>query len=161
MLRKKILSIAVLACLVVPAGGAIAGEAQGLGAERTRIDIQAMDYHFMLQDGSDFPSKLDPGQYRFRFHNGSEKRLHEVVMIKLRHGKRIRQLLRMSDKEVEKHIRFIGATGAQPGEDGKPFNARVIRGRYAMLCFVTNRRGAKPHFLKGMIHRFNVDVPWG
>jgi hypothetical protein len=157
MLRKKILSVAAVTCLVLPAGSGLAAEPQE--PERTRIGIEAMDYHFMLQNGSEFPRKLARGDYRFRFHNASEKRLHEVVMIKLRHGKTIRQLLKMSDKEVEKHIRFMGASFAKPGRDGKPFNATLIRGRYAMLCFVTNRPRAKPHMLKGMIHRFNVDPP--
>jgi hypothetical protein len=159
MLRKKILTVAVLTCLVVPAGNALAGEPQE--PERKRVGIEAMDYHFMLQDGSDFPKQLDRGRYRFRFHNGSEERLHEVVMFKLRHGKTLNQLLRMPARKAQRHIRFMGSSFAKPGEDGKPFNARLIRGRYALLCFVTNREGAKPHFLKGMLHRFNVDRPFG
>jgi hypothetical protein len=161
MLRKKILSVAVLACLVVPAGSAIAGGTQGPGAERTRVGIQAEDYHFMLQDGSDFPRQMDRGKYRFRFHNGSEKRLHEVVMFKLRHGKTVNQLLSMPERKAERHLRVMGFSFARPGRDGKPFNAKLIRGRYVVLCFVSNRQGAKPHFLKGMMHRFNVDKPFG
>jgi hypothetical protein len=159
MLRKKILTVAALTCLVVPAGNAFAGAPQE--PERTRVGIEGMDYHFMLQDGSDFPKQLDRGRYRFRFHNGSETRLHEVVMFKLRHGKTVKQLLSMSDDKVQRHIRMMGFSFAQPGEDGDAFNARLIRGRYAMLCFVANRQGAKSHFLKGMLHRFNVDRPFG
>jgi len=155
MLRRKILSVAAITCLVLPAGGAVAGGTP----ERTRIGLQAMDYHFMRQDGSDFPRKLDRGDYRFLFHNASEKRLHEIVMFKLRHGKTVRQLLRMPEEKAEKHIRFMGASFAKPGEDGKAFNTTLIRGRYAMICFVANSRRAKPHFMKGMIHRFNVDPP--
>ena len=154
MLRKRIVSVAAVTCLLLSAGSALAGE-----PERTRVGIEAMDYHFMLQDGSDFPTDLARGKYRFRFHNGSEKRLHEVVMFKLRHGKTLKQLLSMSDRRVERHIRFMGASFAKPGKDGKPFNAKLIRGRYALLCFVTNRPRAKPHFLKGMIHRFDVARP--
>ena len=154
MLSKRIVSVVAVACLLIPAGSALAGE-----PERTRVGIQAMDYHFMLQDGSDFPKDLARGKYRFRFHNGSEKRLHEVVMFKLRHGKTVKQLLSMSDKKVQRHIRLMGFSFAEPGEDGKAFNAKLIRGRYAVICFVTNRRGAKPHFLKGMLHRFDVARP--
>jgi len=160
-LRKKILSLAVLACLVVPASSALAGGTQGPGAERTRVGIQAEDYHFMLQDGSDFPRQMDRGKYRFRFHNDSEKRLHEVVMFKLRHGKTVNQLLSMPERKAERHLRVMGFSFARPGRDGKPFNAKLIRGRYVALCFVSNRQGAKPHFLKGMMHRFNVDKPFG
>jgi hypothetical protein len=161
MLRKRILSAAILACLVVPAGSALAGETQGQGPDRTRVDIEALDYHFMLQDGSNFPKHLDDGKYRFRFHNGSEKRLHEVVMFKLRHGKTVKQLLSMPGRKAERHIRLMGASFAKPGKDGDPFNAKLIRGRYVMFCFLSNRRGAKPHFLKGMLHRFNVNRPFG
>jgi len=159
MLRKKLLAVATMTCLVLPAGSALAGESQG--PERTRVGIEAMDYHFMLQDGSDFPKKLARGKYRFRFHNASEKRLHEVVMFKLRHGKTVKQLLSMPEKKAQRHIRLMGFSFAEPGKDGKPFNAKLIRGRYAMICFVANRDGAKPHFLKGMLHRFNVGSPRG
>lgn len=156
MLKKKVLSVAAAACLVLPAGSAFAGE-PAPGPERTRIGIEAMDYHFMLEDGSDFPKRLVRGKYRFRFHNASESRLHEVVMFKLRHGKTVRQLLSMPEEKAERHIRFMGASFARPGRDGDPFNAKLIPGRYALLCFVSNRQGAKPHFLKGMLHRFNVE----
>jgi hypothetical protein len=159
MLRKRILTVAAVTCLVLPAGNAFAGGPQE--PERTRVGIEAMDYHFMLQDGSDFPKQLDRGKYRFRFHNGSETRHHHVVMFKLRHGKTLKQLLSMPENKAERHLRFMGFSFAKPGEDGDPFNAKLIRGRYAMLCFVSNRQGAKPHFLKGMVHRFNVDRPFG
>jgi hypothetical protein len=153
-LKKRILAVAAVACLVLPAGSALAGE-----PERTRVGIVAMDYHYMLEDGSDFPKKLERGKYRFRFRNDSEKRVHELIMFKLRHGKTVKQLLRMSDREVQKHIRLMGATFAPPGEEGKAFNTRLIAGRYAVICFVQNSRRAKPHFMKGMLHRFNVDRP--
>jgi hypothetical protein len=143
---------------VLPAGNAFAGEQQD--PERERVGIEGMDYHFMLQGGSDLPRQMDAGKYRFKFHNGSETRVHEVVMFKLRHGKTVKQLLSMPENKAERHLRFMGATFAEPGEDGDAFNAKLIRGRYAMLCFVTNRQGAKPHFLKGMVHRFNVDRPF-
>jgi hypothetical protein len=158
MLRKRILTVAAVTCLVLPAGNAFAGEQQD--PERTRVDIEALDYHFMLEGGSDFPRQLEAGKYRFRFHNASEKRLHEVVMFKLRHGKTVKQLLSMPGNKAERHLRFMGASFAKPGEDGDSFNAKLIRGRYAMLCFVSNRQGAKPHFMKGMLHRFNVDRPF-
>ncbi len=82
--------------------------------------------------------------------------MHVVVMFKLRHEKTLKQLLSMPQKKAERHIRFIGASFAKPGESGKAFKAKLITGRYAMLCFVQNRKRAKPHFLKKMLHRFNV-----
>jgi hypothetical protein len=157
MLRKRILTVAAVACLVLPAGNAFAGEQD---PERERVGIEAMDYHFGLQGGLDFPRQMEAGKYRFKFHNSSETRLHEVVMFKLRHGKTVKELLSMSDRRVERHIRLMGASFAEPGEDGDAFNAKLIRGRYAMLCFVSNQQGAKPHFMKGMLHRFNVDRPF-
>jgi hypothetical protein len=158
MLRKRILTVAAVTCLVLPAGNAFAGGPQE--PERTRVDIEAMDYHFGLEGGSDFPRQMDAGKYRFRFHNASDTRLHDVNMFKLRHGKTVKELLSMSDRRVQRHIRVMGGSFAQPGEDGDAFNAKLIRGRYAMLCFVSNRQGAKPHFMKGMLHRFNVDRPF-
>jgi hypothetical protein len=80
MLKKKFLSVAAAACLVLPAGSAFAGEAPA--PERTRMDIVGMDYHFMLADGSEFPRRLAKGDYRFTFRNDSEKRFHEVVIFK-------------------------------------------------------------------------------
>jgi hypothetical protein len=154
ILKKKLLSVVATACLVLPAGSAFAGEP---APERTRVDIVAMDYHFMLGDGSEFPHKLKRGEYRFTFRNDSEKRVHEVVMFKLRHGKTVKQLLRMPERKAQRHIRFMGASFAPPGEEGKAFRTKLIWGRYALICFVQNRKRAKPHFMKGMLHRFNVD----
>jgi hypothetical protein len=155
-LKKKLLSVAAIACLVLPAGSALAGEQE---RERTRVGIVAMDYHFMLNDGSEFPRKLERGKYRFRFRNDSEKFIHEVVMFKLRHGKTVKQLLNMPEKRAQRHLRLMGVAFAPPGEEGKSFNAKLIPGRYAMLCFVQNKKRSKPHFLKGMLHRFDVDRP--
>jgi hypothetical protein len=155
-LKKKLVSVVAVACLVLPAGSAFAGEQE---RERTRVGIVAMDYHFMKGDGSEFPRKMDRGRYRFRFRNDSEKHVHEIAMYRLRHGKTLNQLLRMSEERVAKHIRFMGRSFAPPGEAGKSFNARLKVGRYAMVCFVQNTRRAKPHVLKGMRHRFDVDRP--
>jgi hypothetical protein len=157
MLKKKFVAVLAAACLVIPAGSAVAGEP---APERTRVDIVGMDYHFMLADGSEFPRKLDRGAYKFTFRNDSEKRIHEVVIFRLLHGKKLRWLLRVSEEKAERHIRFIGATFAKPGKEAKrPIRADLIKGRYAMLCFVQNKRRAKPHFLKGMMHRFDVVKP--
>ena len=158
MLKKRFVAVLAAACLVIPAGNAFAGEEPA--PERTRVDIVAMDYHFMLADGSEFPRKLDKGAYKFTFRNDSEKRIHEVVMFKLLHGKKLRWLLRVSEEKAQRHIRFIGATFAKPGKEAKkPIRADLARGRYAMLCFVQNGRRTKPHFLKGMMHRFDVVKP--
>lgn len=158
MLKKKFLSVAVAACLVLPAGSALAGEEPA--PERTRVDIVGMDYHFMLADGSEFPRKLDKGDYKFTFRNDSEKRIHEVVLFKLLHGKKLNWLLKVSEKKAQKHIRFMGAAFAMPGEKAeKPIRTSLTKGRYAMLCFVQNRKRTKPHFLKGMKHRFDVVRP--
>jgi len=156
-MRKKILGVAVAACMALPAaGGAIPTAAAGEVTEFTKVDIVAMDYHFMLADGSEFPKELKKGEYKFTFENQSEKRMHEVAMFKLRHGKTIKQLLNMPQKKVERHIRVIGGSFAEPGETGKAFKAKLITGRYAMLCFVQNSKKSAPHFAKGMLHRFNV-----
>lgn len=158
MLKKKFLSVAVAACLVLPAGSAFAGEEPA--PERTRVDIVGMDYHFMLADGSEFPKKLAKGPYKFTFRNDSETRIHEVVIFKLLHGKKLRWLMKVSEKKAQRHIRFMGATFSKPGKEAKrPIRADLAKGRYAMLCFVRNGKRKKPHFLKGMMHRFDVVRP--
>ena len=156
-MKKRILGGAVAAFMALPAlGGALPTAAAGGDPDRTRVHTAAMDYHFMLEDGSDFPKRLHRGKYRFTFEYQSKKRLHEIVMFKLRHGKTIKQILKMPEKKAERHIRFIGASFAKPGKEGKAFNAKLIPGRYVLLCFVQNRKNAPPHFAKGMLHRFNV-----
>ena len=156
-MKKRILGGAVAAFMVLPAfGGAIPTAAAGEPPEPTRIDVAAEDYHFMLTDGSDFPKELTKGRYRFAFKNLSEKRVHEIVLFKLRHGKTVRQILNMPEKKAQRHIRFKGFSFAKPGKRGRSFEAKLIQGRYAMLCFVQNRKNAAPHFTKGMIHRFRT-----
>ena len=156
-MKKRILGGAVAACMALPAlGGALPMAAAGGNPDRTTIHTAAMDYHFMLEDGSDFPKRLHRGKYRFTFENQSKKRLHEIVMFKLRHGKTIKQTAEHAPEEGRATHSLHGASFAKPGREGKTFRAKLIPGRYVLLCFVQNRKNAPPHFTKGMLHRFNV-----
>lgn len=160
-MKKRIASVVLAASLALPIAGSALPTAAAGETEPTQVDIVAMDYHYMLGDGSDFPKEFVAGDYKFTFRNDGEKR-HMVSMVKMLHGKTLKQLLKMSGKKVQKHIREVGFSFAKPGKEGKEFFGTLKEGgRYVMVCFEQNSKKAKPHVMapKNMFHRFNVVAP--
>lgn len=124
---------------------------------KTDAEITAREYTFET-------SGLKAGRNEVLFKNAGEQ-LHHVVGLPIKQGKTL--------DDVKK---FVGQTG-QGGEPSGPppfdekggFNTTVLDGgveqvtdldlkpgRYALVCFIQDRKGGPPHVMKGMITEVEV-----
>lgn len=142
-----------LALCVVAASLAVPALATTAMASPVVLDTVAQDYEF-----SGIPARLTPRFYEFNFSNQGQH-MHEILVLRKRDGvKRSWQsLLSLPEEKALKHVKFIGASFAKPGEDGKAIKAQYLKqGSYIALCFVQNSKHSEPHFMKGMIRKFKV-----
>lgn len=149
---KRAVVLAVAVTTAIPVLSAVPASGRPAAAAADTIAVKAVEYNF---DG--LPTRVEKGETKFTFRNAGEKP-HMLVLVKRRNSsnKKLKQLLEMSDKEVEKHIRFVGETFAGPGKSGKAIKADMSSGRYFALCFVSNGRKKPPHFAKGMLTKIDV-----
>lgn len=124
------------------------------------VDITAVDYAF-----EGVPDTLEAGTHTLNFTNGGEE-MHEMLLIRYKDDETtIEDLMKMSDKDAEKKIDFLGASWGPPGmEDSE--TKEFTPGKYAILCFVpvgaTDEDAAEkakgpPHVAKGMSAEFTVE----
>ncbi len=131
---------------------------EGGGAEgelpQTSAEIVARDYTFDAKG-------LKPGKNRVLFKNEGQQ-LHHVVGAPMRPGKTL--------DDVRKFAREEEPSGEPPIDEQAGFSTAVIDGgveqvteieakkpgKYALLCFITDRNGGPPHVMKGMIKEVEV-----
>lgn len=125
-----------------------------------RIDVRAVDYAF-----EGVPETIPAGTVAFEFSNeGTE--MHEMLMVRYKHpSTTIDDLMKLSDREAQKVIDFLGASFGPPGVTDLE-NKQLTPGKYALLCFVpvgsTSEKAARkadgpPHVAKGMSAEFTVE----
>lgn len=127
----------------------------------TQLDVTGIDYEF-----EGLPRTLEPGPVAIRFTDtGAE--LHELAMARIKTKDSVRKLLRMSEKEQEKRLEFVGAAFAAPGETDYLIADLSKPGRYGVACFLPvgstseeaaeeAERGAKEHWQEGMFATIRV-----
>lgn len=80
-------------------------------------------------------------------------------------SKSVEDLLKLSQKEAQKHIDFLGASFGPPGAQDVEVK-ELTAGKYALLCFVpvgaTSEKAARsaegpPHAIRGMSAEFTVE----
>ncbi len=104
-------------------------------------------------------SGLKPGQNRVRFENAGQEP-HHVIMGPIKPGKTIedvRQFARTQKGEdpLGGDEKFVG-TAVLEGGMSQVVDLNLEKGKYAALCFITDRKGGPPHVAKGMV--MEVDV---
>ena len=104
-------------------------------------------------------SGLKPGQNWVRFENAGQEP-HHVVMGPIKPGKTIddvRQFARTQKGEdpLGGDEKFV-ATAVLEGGMSQLVDFTLEKGKYAALCFITDRKGGPPHVAKGMV--MEVDV---
>lgn len=147
---KRLTIAALVAVMAVPM---FVTPASSAATEATEVNVRAVDYEL-----KGIPAELKVGAHKFTLQNKSDENFHELIVFRKRawSDKSWEELLSMPQKEAEKHVVFVGATGAEPGKDGKPFRAYLKAGKYLAACFVQNDKNSKPHAYKGMIRKFHV-----
>ncbi len=131
---------------------------EGGGSEgelpRTSAEIVARDYTFDAKG-------LKPGKNKVLFKNEGQE-LHHVVGAPMRPGKTL--------DDVKKFAREEEPSGPPPIDEMGSFSTAVLDGgveqvveieakkpgKYALLCFITDRKGGPPHVMKGMVTEVEI-----
>ena len=124
------------------------------------VAITAVDYAF-----EGVPETLPAGYTSFAFTNGG-KEMHEMIMVRFKdESLGIKDLMKLSDKEAEEKLEFLGASFGPPGASDTE-TRELAAGKYALLCFVpvgsTSEKAARkadgpPHVARGMSAEFTVE----
>lgn len=125
-----------------------------------RVDVTAVDYAF-----EGVPETLPAGIVTFAFSNEGDE-LHEMLMVRYKDpSTTIDDLMKLSDKEAQKAIDFLGASFGPPGYSDVE-SKELTPGKYALVCFVavgsTSEKAARkadgpPHVARGMSAEFTVE----
>lgn len=124
------------------------------------VEVSAVDYAF-----EGVPETLPAGTTTFVFSNEGQE-LHEMLMLRLKDpSESIDDLLKLGEKEAQKHIDFISASFGPPGTTDIE-SKELTAGKYALVCFVpvgsTSEKAARkaqgpPHAVRGMTLEFTVE----
>ena len=123
------------------------------------VDVSVVDYAF-----EGVPETLAPGTTTFTFTNDGEE-VHEMIMVRYKdESLTIKDLMKLSDKEAEKQLEFLGASFGPPGTVDTESRS-LAAGKYALVCFIpvgaTSEKALRkadgpPHIAKGMSAEFIV-----
>lgn len=124
------------------------------------VEVSAVDYAF-----EGVPETLPAGTTTFTFTNNG-KEVHEMLVVRYKDpSTTIEDLMKLSDKDAQKKIDFLGASFGPPGTvDTEP--RELTAGKYALLCFIpvgsTDLKAARkadgpPHVARGMSAEFTVE----
>ena len=121
---------------------------------KTDAKITAKDYSFTT-------SNLKSGSKQVAFEN-TGRELHHVVALPMRKGATLADVKKFAASEGK-------SDGPPPVEEKGARNSAVIdsgirqvidlplkKGNYALLCFITDRKGGPPHVAKGMVSQATV-----
>ena len=127
----------------------VTGERSTAQAPRSVGTITAREYGFEVNG-------LEAGRTRVAFRNAG-KEPHHVLAFPYNEGATLKQVRTFFTQEGESAgpppVDFAGATRTTILEGGEEQVAELDlrRGKYALICFISDRAGGPPHAAKGMI----------
>jgi plastocyanin len=115
--------------------------------------IEALEYKFTT-------SGLEAGDNLVEFTN-SGKQLHMVLAVPLLPGKTIadvKQAFASNDQSAPPPVDFEKAVSTEVLDTGgtEYVHWNLAPGKYALLCFMSDRTGGAPHFMNGMLQELDV-----
>ncbi len=131
----------------------VTGEATG--------ELPATDAKVTAKDFSFESSGVVPGRNRLTFENAG-KELHHMIAVPLAKGATIGEAKSFfaSDEEPQgpPPVDFENgvSTAVIDGGEAQVAELDFKKGRYALVCFITNRAGGPPHVAMGMISELDV-----
>jgi hypothetical protein len=127
----------------------VTGEPSTAQAPRSSGTVTAREYGFDVNG-------LEAGRTRVAFRNAG-KEPHHVLAFPYNEGATLKQVRTFFTQEGEAAgpppVDFAGATRTTILEGGQEQIAELDlrRGKYALICFISDRAGGPPHAAKGMI----------
>jgi hypothetical protein len=132
----------------------VTGEATDAELPETDATITAEDFSFET-------AGIEPGVNRLTFEN-TGKQLHHVLALPINKGSTIEDVKKFATSEgqqdgpppvdFEKGV----ATAVIDGGQAQVAELEFKKGKYALLCFITNREGGPPHVAMGMVDELDV-----
>jgi plastocyanin len=131
------------------------------GEEVADAELPETDATITAEDFSFETAGIVPGDNRLTFEN-TGKQLHHVIALPIAKGSTIADVKKFVSSEEESGgpppVDFESAKSSAVIDGGQ---AQVIempfkKGKYALVCFITNRDGGPPHVAMGMIDELDV-----
>lgn len=139
-------------------GGAAKFEVTG---EATSAELPETDATIVARDFSFEATGIEPGMNRFTFENAG-KELHHLIAMPINEGATFAEVERVFKSNEEPQgpppVDFESGVSTAVIDGGQEQIAELEfkRGRYALVCFITNRDGGPPHVAMGMIDELEV-----
>lgn len=132
----------------------VTGEATTAELPETDATITAKDFSFET-------AGIEPGTNRLTFEN-TGKQLHHVLALPLTKGSTIEDVKAFVSEENSEGpppVDFENGVGTAVIDGGQAQVAELDfkQGKYALLCFITNRQGGPPHVAMGMVDELDVE----
>lgn len=138
-------------------GGIVEFEVTGEGGG----ELPATDASITARDYSFDTAGIKPGTNRLTFENAG-KELHHVIAFPINEGFTIGDARKAFASEEEPEgpppVDFEGFVGTAVIDGGEEQVTELDfeKGKYALVCFITDRAGGPPHVAKGMISELDV-----
>ena len=117
---------------------------------RVNSTMTLFDYAFQLSQ------PLQAGRQTIRVKNTAEQS-HEVVIMKLQPGKKPADMLAWMEKmEGPPPGAPVGGTTPMARGEENIVTLDLTPGEYGLLCFVSDAKDGKPHFMHGMITQLTI-----
>ncbi|HEX2161623.1 MAG TPA: hypothetical protein VHF88_07365 [Thermoleophilaceae bacterium] len=132
----------------------VTGEATSAELPETDATITAKDFSFEA-------SGIKPGMNRFTFEN-TGKELHHLIAMPINEGATFAEVEKLFKSNEEPKgpppVDFENGVGTAVIDGGQAQIAELEfkKGKYALVCFITNRAGGPPHVAMGMIDELDV-----
>ncbi|MDP9133789.1 MAG: hypothetical protein M3N56_03060 [Actinomycetota bacterium] len=132
----------------------VTGEATTAELPETDATITAKDFSFET-------SGIKPGANRLTFENTGDE-LHHVIALPINKGSTIEDVKKFATSEGQPEgpppVDFENGVGTAVIDGGQAQVAELEfkKGKYALLCFITNRDGGPPHVAMGMVDELDV-----
>jgi hypothetical protein len=129
--------------------------------EPTTAELPETDATITAKDFSFEASGVKPGKNRLTFEN-TGKELHHVIAMPLAKGSTIEDAESFFTSEEEPQgpppVDFRSGVGTAVIDGGQEQIAELEfkKGKYALVCFISNRQGGPPHVAMGMIEELDV-----
>jgi len=129
--------------------------------EQSTAELPETDATITAKDFSFETSGIKAGANRLTFANDGQQ-LHHLIAMPLTKGATIAQAKKFFTSEGESGgpppVDFEGGVGTAVIDGGEAQVAELDfkQGKYALVCFITNRDGGPPHVAMGMIDELDV-----
>lgn len=132
----------------------VTGEAASAQLPATDASLKTVEYGFET-------SGLKAGRNTLTFKNEGEE-LHHVIAAPINEGTTIEEVKKFASSDEEPSgpppIDFEKVVGTAVLDGGREqvTELELQKGRYALLCFISDRAGGPPHTAKGMVQEVKV-----